>query len=462
MIRLMIIIILSFFALNAQTTKEVLFLGNSYTYYNDMPNIIEQLALSGGDTLIHDQNTPGGYKLIEHATNSTSVNKIRSNDWDYVVLQDQSLTPAYYYIEFYTGAEQLIQLINANEPCLNKTIFYMTWGRENSSSYPYDTHQQRTTDAYNTVADIFDTEVAPVGAAWKKVRDDKDPIDLYYSDGSHPSYAGSYLAACVFYATIFDQSPVGLSYTGSLSADDASYLQQKAFEACNEYVALGLIHTGTSPDTITDVYTAHLNNTQSQLNSLIEYDTLKTSFDFTYTGFSEKASVGATLEYIIHQDSKPVANDSVPVFMPVTPRQCVRQTSTFPLNIDLANVDPGWFLLEILLNDNPIEQYLLRKEITQIAGENNNDLPSGFSLDQNYPNPFNPATTISYRLGQSQFVDISIYNMNGKLVKTLVTEIQSRGSHSVTWHAAGVSTGLYLYRIKTPNGTETRKCMFIR
>ena len=361
---LTLIFLLSVFVLNAQTTKKVLFLGNSYTYYFDMPVIVEQLALSNGDTLIHDKNTPGGHKLIEHAANAISLNKIQSNNWDHVVLQDHSLRPAYYPLEHYNGAEQLLQLINSNGTCLNKAIFYMTWGRESSSNYPYYTHQQLTTDGYNATANIFDTEVSPVGVAWKKVRDDGDPVDLYDTDGSHQSYAGSYLSACVFYATIFDKSPVGLSYTGSLSASDAAYLQQKAFEAYNEYVALGLIHTGASPDTATDVYRAKLNNTEPQLNNLIANDSLNTTFDFTYTGFSTQTNINTTLEYVISQNGAPVTNGSAPISMTVSSNQCVNQTATYPLNMGLMNVADGTFNLDISLNGHLIAVYTLSKSAT--------------------------------------------------------------------------------------------------
>lgn len=359
-------LILSVFILKAQTTKKVLFLGNSYTFVNNLPNIVEQLALSNGDTLIHDQNTIGGYQLIEHATDTTSINKIQSDDWDNVVLQDHSLNPAYHYLEFYNGAKQLIQLISEGSPCLNKTIFYMTWGRESNSSYPYYKHQQLTTDAYNTLANIFDTEVSPVGVAWKKVRDDKDSVDLYSSDGSHPSYAGSYLAACVFYATIFDESPVGLTFIGSLSSANAEYLQEKAFEAYNEYVTLNLIHTGTSENTVSDAFRAELNNSQAELNSLIANNTLKTTFDFTYTGYSSQSNINTNLEYIIYQNNNQVANGLAPISMNVAINECINQTSTYPLKMDLIDVAEGIFNVDILLNGNMITDYTLQKgEVTK-------------------------------------------------------------------------------------------------
>ena len=60
----------------SQQTKEVLFVGNSYTYVNDLPNMVKQIALSFGDTLIYDQNTPGGATLQMHSTNTQTLSKI--------------------------------------------------------------------------------------------------------------------------------------------------------------------------------------------------------------------------------------------------------------------------------------------------------------------------------------------------------------------------------------------------
>ena len=428
-------LVLGVIVLKAQTTKKVLFLGNSYTYYNDMPGIVEQLAFPNGDTLIHDQNTPAGYNLIEHATNIISINIIQSDDWDHVVLQDHSLQPAYYYLEFYNGAEQLIQLINEDDLCLNTTIFYMTWGRENSSNYPYYEHQQLTTDAYNIMADIFDTEVSPVGAAWKKVRAENDPIDLYDRDGSHPTYAGSYLAACVFYATIFDKSPVGLTFTGSLSTADATYLQEKAFEAYNEYVSSGLIHTGISEDTVTDVYRAMLNNSQSELNSLIANNALNTTFDFTYTGFSTQSQVNTTLEYIITQSGNQVANKTLPISMTIPSNVCVNQTATYPLNMDLSNVLQGAFVVDILLNGSLIANYNL--EMLSTVSEFN--LAKDIVL---FPTPIQNQLNISLPKPY-KIINAQIINTTGQVL--LETYIKNKNAFQLQLN--NLSPGVYFLKL---------------
>src|SRR5690554_1148237 len=86
-----IFVFLSFFSISSQTTKKVLFIGNSYTAANNLPSMVNNMAQSTTDVLIFESNTPGGFRFINHASNTTTLNKINSNDWDYVVLQAQKI-----------------------------------------------------------------------------------------------------------------------------------------------------------------------------------------------------------------------------------------------------------------------------------------------------------------------------------------------------------------------------------
>ena len=95
------------------------------------------------------------------------------------------------------------------------------------------------------------------------------------------------------------------------------------------------------------------------------------------------------------------------------------------------------------------------------------ELPSEFKLNQNYPNPFNPITKISYELASDGFVRISIFDMKGREVKTLIENVQLSGKQSVIWNATDnngqpVSAGLYLYKIQNKGKTKTRKMVLIK
>lgn len=244
----------------AQKTK-ILFLGNSYTYVNDLPSVFEDLCLSLGDTISHDQNTPGGYRFLNHAADPTSLSKIQSDEWDFVVLQAQSQEPSWppsqMETEVYPYAKTLVDSIKANRNC-SEPIFFMTWGRKYGDSYncpswpPVCTFlgmQERLMAGYMTMTEENASTVSPVGLAWKLAMDN-DPdslIDLYSADYSHPSYAGTYLTACVLYCTLFNKTPEGSTFYGSLAAESAGFLQNIAQQTVlGEDYSFGFNDTYTS------------------------------------------------------------------------------------------------------------------------------------------------------------------------------------------------------------------------
>jgi glucose/arabinose dehydrogenase len=105
---------------------------------------------------------------------------------------------------------------------------------------------------------------------------------------------------------------------------------------------------------------------------------------------------------------------------------------------------------------------IYRFKTDPIGIQNNGTVVDGFSLQQNYPNPFNPSTEIKFTLGKQDFVNISIYDPNGKLVETLVNSVKQAGAYSVTWNASGISSGVYFYRLSAGDFTETKKMLMIK
>ena len=220
----------------AQDSTSVLFIGNSYTYFNNMPQILSDISTSFGNNVSHASQTPGGATFSGHAGNTATYTAMNSEDWDYVVLQGQSQEPSFPYGQVNSQtlpfAMQLADSAQTISTC-SQAMFFMTWGRQNGdpqwdSINTFDKMNERLRLAYLRFADSSNASVSPVGVAWKYVRDNHPNINLYTGDGSHPSYAGSYLAACTFYASIFHSSPIGSTFTGSLSASDALLLQEAA------------------------------------------------------------------------------------------------------------------------------------------------------------------------------------------------------------------------------------------
>ncbi len=222
------------------TTRRVLFIGNSYTYVNNMPLMLQTMAAAMGDTLIYDESDPGGYTFALHSTNATTISKIFSQQWDLVVLQEQSQLPSFppteVDTEVYPYARKLDSMIHANDSC-TQTIFLMTWGHANGdplncSSYPvictYAGMQQRLRESYMQMAQDNNAIVAPVGVAWKAIMDSFPSIWLYMSDSSHPLLPGSYLETSVLYASIFHRRTLNCSYTAGLATSVTGVLQSVA------------------------------------------------------------------------------------------------------------------------------------------------------------------------------------------------------------------------------------------
>lgn len=224
----------------AQVKKSALFIGNSYTYVNNLPQMVSDIALSKGDTLVFDQSTFGGYTFQNHCTNPVTWTKIRSKKWDYVILQAQSQEPSFspsqVQTQTYPYAKQLADSIRANNGC-SEVLFFMTWGRKNGDAsncafYPpvctYSGMQARLRESYILFKDSLIASVAPVGVAWKNLRNTSPLIDLYQPDESHPSVQGTYLAACVFYSSIFQKSCNTSTYNPSIPAADLDSIQKVA------------------------------------------------------------------------------------------------------------------------------------------------------------------------------------------------------------------------------------------
>lgn len=231
-------LVFALLALQAEATvKKVLFLGNSYTYVNDLPNLLRQLSESHGDTISVDSYAPGGYTLQQHSTDVNALTKIAQGGWDFVIIQEQSQLPSFppsqVESQVYPFAKTLDSLVHVSSPCA-ETVFYMTWGRKNGDAsncgfYPlictYEGMQSRLRESYMQMATDNNATVAPCGMAWKRIRETDSTIVLYQADESHPEIAGSYLNACVFYTSLFHKSSLNSGFISTLPDSIAHKLQ---------------------------------------------------------------------------------------------------------------------------------------------------------------------------------------------------------------------------------------------
>lgn len=233
-----VILFFLFTSLNtfAQDSLSVLFVGNSYTYVNDLPSKFNLLVQSKGDKLTVDSKTNGGYTFANHAADPLTYSKIHLKPWDYVVLQGQSQEPSFSTSQVnqqtLPSAVRLADSVYTSNFC-SQVSYFMTWGRQNGdpqwdSINTFEKMNTRLRAAYLRFVDSTESSTVPVGGAWGYVREHYPSINLYSSDGSHPSVAGTYLTACSFYAGLFQKPSQGATYISGLDPLIAACLQRSA------------------------------------------------------------------------------------------------------------------------------------------------------------------------------------------------------------------------------------------
>jgi hypothetical protein len=201
----------------SQQETNVLFIGNSFTFMNNMPTMFKEIAESKGKKVYVDSVVEGGKDLKHHSSQVETYEKIKTKKWDYLILQGHSneLAQPESKIDINTlpYAKKIVDSVRATNSCV-QIVMYMTWAYKNGNPKwsvisSYDSMQYRIKNQYLRFADLLDARVSPVGEVWKNVRVNYSGINLYDPDNQHPSPAGSYLSACTHFASIFGESPIG-------------------------------------------------------------------------------------------------------------------------------------------------------------------------------------------------------------------------------------------------------------
>ena len=211
----------------------VLFIGNSLTYTNNLPGLVNTMAEATGEQMAARVVVAGGVNLEDHWNLGTAVSAIRATEWDVVVLQQgpSSLPENQENLREWTVrfAEEI--RASGGQPAL-----YMVWPEE-ARLEAFDAVR----DAYSAAAEAVDGMFFPVGEAWRIAWEADESLDFYGPDRFHPSQLGSILGAMVMYQQLFDRSPVGLPEvmeptsaglpTITLAPEVAATLQAAAAEA---------------------------------------------------------------------------------------------------------------------------------------------------------------------------------------------------------------------------------------
>lgn len=221
----------------------VLFVGNSYTFYNDMPEVIfKTICDKAGYSVKVDSVTRGGYYLHQFASSRDEYgaeleNKLAQNEYDFIVLQEQSGNPAYNPNNFFSGARTLVRKIRRSSDA--EIVFFETWGYK-TGYHLLPTHggdtatmEMKNRAAYTAIAEYLHAEVALVGVAFKDVFENSR-VEVYDADHSHPSKNGSVLAACTIFSTIFKHDIRDVNFEVGVSRNEIKVLKNAAYNAVFE------------------------------------------------------------------------------------------------------------------------------------------------------------------------------------------------------------------------------------
>jgi hypothetical protein len=195
----------------------LLFVGNSFTARNDVPGLVARIAESRGRRLTHALVSQGGASLRTHWNKGDAARLLAESRFDYLVLQEQSTLPAKNPTRFHEN----VRLFHAAAVEAGvQTALYMTWARQHEPQ-----NQHAISDAYSAIAAEVGATLVPVGLAWERFLASHDAPVLHDRDGSHPSLAGSFLAACVFYRTLFGDELGDVSVDGLTGSETALLIE---------------------------------------------------------------------------------------------------------------------------------------------------------------------------------------------------------------------------------------------
>ena len=221
-------------ARSEESGLRVLFVGNSFTFYNDMPHMLHELAAEdpGAPPIFAVERTRNSWTLHGASDDKGLDSLLDDVEWDDVVLQERSWylseSAESWLRETYPYADELRRKIEAGG---SQGVLFETWGYRNGMGRgdSYDWMQGRLSKGSTKLADMLGMDVAPVGNAWYTAHVERPELDLWDGDGRHPSRAGSYLAACTFYAKLTGHDPTHSRFTADLDPSVARYLQETAY-----------------------------------------------------------------------------------------------------------------------------------------------------------------------------------------------------------------------------------------
>jgi hypothetical protein len=208
----------------------IFFIGDSTTSRNDIPGKFKRLAELGGHEVFVASSTKDQTSLATHTRLPQTANKLEDEVWDIVILQETEvilLNPESRQNISIPMIEKYIDIVDEMDGVI---LLYSSIGfREGLLDYEefnhledYESTQDAVDMAYIEIGDEINLPIAPVGEVWRQVYDTEPAFDLWQADGIHVSPEGAYLAACVFYTSIYNQSPLDLPVSDEFGISPAA------------------------------------------------------------------------------------------------------------------------------------------------------------------------------------------------------------------------------------------------
>ena len=241
-------------SIDYQTNYNVLFIGNSFTFYNDLDAMANNLAQSVGLTNFHAERVAASsYRLSQHADGNDEVGKqveekLKNNHYTHIIMQEQSTLPVSNYNNFLAGATALYNKIKTYQSDA-KVSLYETWGFNNmvgnyGSSIPEC--EANLYNAYRNCARALNVDVHYVGRAFTKSYQEQPAINLYHTDDKHPSFKGTYLSGLIHLASITGVDVRTATYQGTpgstnaygetyINDEESASLKDIAYSIYNQY-----------------------------------------------------------------------------------------------------------------------------------------------------------------------------------------------------------------------------------
>jgi hypothetical protein len=224
----------------------VLFVGNSFTFANGMPELVSRLALGdpGAPEIFAVQYVAPGGSLRDAAEERRLVDLLREAPWDAVVLQEQSRLPSRSIEERREDMHPPARVLHGRIAAAGaRTLLFMTWAyRTGDRAHllrgdSFAAMQTRIWQGYTDLATELEAPVAPVGVAWAEAIARDRHLSLWAGDGRHPSPLGSYLAACVLYTSLTGRHASFSDYTAGLAPSKARLMQDVATDIARQWAS---------------------------------------------------------------------------------------------------------------------------------------------------------------------------------------------------------------------------------